>query len=313
MRVFVAGATGAIGTRLVPKLVERGHEVIGTSRAMDRAQRLHALGAEPVALDLLDRGAVREAVLDAKPDAIIHQATALTGLSDFKHFDRSFHQTNLLRTEGTDALLAAAKEAGVRRFIAQSFASYRYAREGGPVKTEDDPLDPAPVPAMRETEDAMAYLDRVVTEAGGIALRYGGFYGDPNDTTLIDAVRARKFPIVGNGQGVSPFIHLDDAADATVLALEHDGPAIYNVVDDEPAPIKVWLPELARILGAKPPRHFPKWLARMFAGEALVMMATGARGASNAKAKRELGWTPAHASWRRGFAETYGPRRNPAR
>jgi len=313
MRVFVAGATGAIGTRLVPKLVERGHEVIGTSRSMDRAQRLHALGAEPVALDMLDRRAVRDAVLDAKPEAIIHQATALTGLSDFKHFDRSFHQTNLLRTEGTDALLEAAREAGVRRFIAQSFASYRYAREGGPVKTEDDPLDPAPVPAMRETEDAMAYLDRVVTEAGGIALRYGGFYGDPNDTTLIDAVRARKFPIVGNGQGVSSFIHLDDAADATVLALEHDGPAIYNVVDDEPAPIKVWLPELARILGAKPPRHFPTWLARMFAGEALVMMATGARGASNAKAKRELGWTPAHASWRRGFAETYGPRRNPAR
>ncbi|HYT29141.1 MAG TPA: NAD(P)-dependent oxidoreductase [Actinomycetota bacterium] len=313
MRVFVAGATGAIGTRLVPKLVERGHEVIGTSRSMDRAQRLHALGAEPVALDLLDRRAVRDAVLDAKPEAIIHQATALTGLSDFKHFDRSFHQTNLLRTAGTDALLEAAREAGVRRFIAQSFASYRYAREGGPVKTEDDPLDPAPVPAMRETEDAMAYLDRVVTEAGGIALRYGGFYGDPNDTTLIDAVRARKFPIVGNGQGVSSFTHLDDAADATVLALEHDGPAIYNVVDDEPAPIKVWLPELARILGAKPPRHLPKWLARMFAGEALVMMATGARGASNAKAKRELGWTPAHASWRRGFAETYGPRRNPTR
>ena len=202
MRVFVAGATGAIGTRLVPKLVARGHEVIGTSRSMDRAQRLHTLGAEPVALDILDRRAVRDAVLDAKPEAIIHQATALTGLSDFKHFDRSFHQTNLLRTEGTDALLEAAREAGVRRFIAQSFASYRYAREGGPVKTEDDPLDPAPVPAMRETEDAMAYLDRVVTEAGGIALRYGGFYGDPNDTTLIDAVRARKFPIVGNGQGV---------------------------------------------------------------------------------------------------------------
>ena len=313
MRVLVVGATGAIGTRLVPKLVERGHEVIGTSRSLDRAQRLHTVGAEPVALDLLDRHAVRAAVLDAKPDAIIHQATALTGLSDFKHFDRSFHQTNLLRTEGTDALLEAAREAGVRRFIAQSFASYRYAREGGPVKTEDDPLDPAPVPAMRETEDAMAYLDRVVTEAGGIALRYGGFYGDPNDTTLIDAVRARKFPIVGNGQGVSSFIHLDDAADATVLALEHNGPAIYNVVDDEPAPIKVWLPELARILGAKPPRHFPTWLARMFAGEALVMMATGARGASNAKAKRELGWTPAHASWRQGFAETYGPRRNAPR
>jgi nucleoside-diphosphate-sugar epimerase len=194
--------------------------------------------------------------------------------------------------------------------VAQSFASYRYAREGGPVKTEDDPLDPTPVAAMRETEDAMAYLDRVVTEAGGIALRYGGFYGDPEDTTLIDAVRARKFPIVGNGEGVSSFIHLDDAADATVLALEHEGPAIYNIVDDEPAPIKVWLPELARILGAKPPMHFPKWLARVFAGDALVMMSTEARGASNAKAKRELGWTPAHPSWRQGFAETYGPKWN---
>jgi len=312
MRVFVAGATGAIGTRLVPKLVTAGHEVIGTSRSMDRAQRLHALGAEPVTLDLLDRRAVREAVLAAKPDAIIHQATALTGLSDFKHFDRSFHQTNLLRTEGTEALLEAAREAGVGRFVAQSFASYRYAREGGPVKTEDDPLDPAPVPAMRESEDAMAYLDQVVTRAGGIALRYGGFYGDPKDTTLIDAVRARKFPIVGNGEGVSSFIHLDDAADATVLALEHDGPAIFNIVDDEPAPIKVWLPELARILGAKPPHDFPKWLARVFAGDALVMMATEARGASNARAKRELGWTPAHSSWRQGFAEAYGSRRNAA-
>jgi nucleoside-diphosphate-sugar epimerase len=313
MRVFVAGATGAIGTRLVPKLVERGHQVIGTSRSMDRAKRLHALGAEPVALDLLDRRAVRKAVLDAKPDAIIHQATALTGLSDFKHFDRSFHQTNLLRTQGTDALLAAAKEASVSRIIAQSFASYRYAREGGPVKPEEDRLDPTPVSAMRETEDAMAYLDRVVTEAGGIALRYGGFYGDPNDTTLIDAVRARKFPIVGSGEGVSSFIHLDDAADATVLALDHEGPAIYHIVDDEPAPIKVWLPELARILGAKPPRHFPTWLARIFAGEALVMMATEARGASNAKAKRELGWTPAHPSWRQGFAETYAATGNRGR
>jgi nucleoside-diphosphate-sugar epimerase len=306
MRVFVAGATGAIGTRLVPKLVERGHEVIGTSRSLDRAQRLHALGAEPVALDLLDPRAVREAVLDAKPDAIVHEATALTGLSDFKHFDRSFHQTNLLRTAGTDALLSAAKEAGVRRFVAQSFASYRYAREGGPVKTEDDRLDPAPVPAMRETEAAMAYLDQVVSGAGGIALRYGGFYGDPSDTTLIDAVRARKFPVVGSGEGVSSFIHLDDAADATVLALDHEGPAIYNIVDDEPAPIKVWLPELARILGAKPPRHLPAWLARIFAGEALVMMATEARGAANTRAKRELGWSPAHPSWRQGFKQTYG-------
>ena len=209
--------------------------------------------------------------------------------------------------------MAAAREAGVRRFVAQSFAPHRYAREGGPVKTEDDPLDPTPVPAMRETEAAMAYLERVVTEAGGIALRYGGFYGDPSDTTLIDAVRARKFPIVGSGEGVSSFIHLDDAADATVLALDLEGPAIFNVVDDEPAPIKVWLPELARILRAKPPRHFPTWLARTFAGEALVMMATEARGASNAKAERELGWSPAHPTWRQGFAETYAATGNRGR
>jgi nucleoside-diphosphate-sugar epimerase len=306
MRVFVAGATGALGTRLVPKLVARGHEVIGTSRSIERARRLRALGADPVALDLLDARAVRQAVLDAKPDAITHQATALTGLSDFKHFDRSFHQTNLLRTRGTDALLEAAREAGVGRFVAQSFAPYRYAREGGPVKTEDDRLDPTPVPAMRETEEAMAYMDRVVTDAGGIALRYGGFYGDPSDRTLIDAVRARKFPIVGSDEGVTSWIHLEDAADATVLALEHDGPAVYNIVDDEPAPIKVWLPELARIIGAKPPMHVPAWVGRMFAGAPAVMMATDARGASNDKAKRELGWTPAHPTWRQGFVEAYG-------
>src|ERR671924_1968365 len=196
MRVFVAGATGAIGTRLVPRLVARGHEVIGTSRSMDRAQRLHALGAEPVALDLLDRRAVHEAVLDAKPDAVVHQATALTGLSDFKHFDRSFHQTNLLRTEGTDALLDAAREAGVRRFVAQSFASYRYAREGGPVKTEDDPLDPTPPRNFSTTAGALTYLEQVVTDFGGIALRYGVFYGAANDG-LIEAVRTRQFPIIG--------------------------------------------------------------------------------------------------------------------
>ena len=304
MRVFVAGATGAIGTRLVPQLVDRGHEVIGTSRSRERAERLHALGAEPVALDILDRQAVREAILDAKPDAIVHEATALTGLSDFKHFDRSFAQTNRLRTEGTDALLVAAGEAGIRRFVAQSFASHRYAREGGPVKTEDDPLDPTPVPAMRETERAMAHLERVVTEAGGIALRYGGFYGDPDDP-LLDAVRAGKFPIVGNGAGIWSFIHLDDAATATVLALDHEGPAIYNIVDDEPAPTSVWLPELARTLGAKKPPQYPRWLARIFAGEAPVVMATESRGASNAKAKRELGWTLRYPSWRQGFAESF--------
>jgi len=305
MRVFVAGASGVIGRRLVPQLVDQAHEVIGTCHSPGNVQRLHALGAEPVVLDLLDPDAVRKAVVDAKPEAIVHEATALTGLSDFKHFDRSFAQTNRLRTGGTKALLAAAREAGVRRFIAQSFASYRYARVGGPVKTEDDPLDPTPVPAMRETEAAMAYLDRAVTDAGGIALRYGGFYGEPDDP-MVDAVRAGKFPIVGDGGGVSSFIHLEDAATATVLALDHDGPAIYNIVDDEPAPMREWLPALAKVLGAKPPRHVPRWLARLLAGEALVMMSTEARGASNAKAKRELGWTLRYPSWRLGFADAYG-------
>ena len=248
---------------------------------------------------------MRKAVLAAQPDAIVHQATALADLRDFKHFDRSFAQTNRLRTEGTDALLAAAREAGVRRFVAQSFASARYARVGGPVKTEDDPLDPAPVAAMRETDAAMRYLDRVVTEAGGIALRYGGFYGAPDDG-LIAPVRKRLFPIVGDGGGYSSFIHLDDAAAATVLALEHDGPGIYNVVDDEPAPVREWLPVLADVLGAKPPRRFPRWLAKLFAGEAAVMMGTESRGASNAKARRELGWEPRYPSWRQGFAAAYG-------
>ena len=304
MRVFVAGASGAIGSRLVPQLIERGHEVIGTSRSPDHAERVRALGAKAITLDLLDAPAVRTAVLAAEPDAIVHQATALANLEDFKHFDRSFAATNRLRTEGTDALLAAAGEAGVRRFVAQSYASARYARVGGPVKTEDDPLDPTPVPAMRQTEAAMAYLDRVVTDAGGIALRYGGFYGAPNDG-LLEPVRKRQFPIVGDGDGVSSFIHLDDAAAATVLALEHDTAGIYNIVDDEPAPVREWLPVLARLLGAKPPRHFPRWLARLFAGDALVMMQTESRGGSNAKAKRELGWTLRYPSWRQGFVAAY--------
>jgi 2-alkyl-3-oxoalkanoate reductase len=304
MRVLLAGASGAIGTRLVSQLVDRGHEVIGTSRSPDRAERLHALGAEPIVLDLLDPRAVRTAVFDTKPDAIVHQATALAGLSDFKHFDRSFAQTNRLRTDGTDALLAAAQQARVGRLVAQSFANHRYARQGGPVKTEQDPLDPSPVPTMRETEAAMAYLDQAVTDAGGIALRYGNFYGDPDDG-LVQAVRSRSFPIVGDGGGVWSFLHLDDAAAATVLALERGAAGIYNVVDDEPAPTRVWLPELARIVGAKPPQRFPRWLARLFAGQAPVVMATESRGASNAKAKRELGWTLRYPSWREGFVDAY--------
>ena len=304
MRVFVAGASGAIGTRLVPQLIARGHEVIGTARSPRGIERAAALGAKPIVLDLLDGRAVRKAVLDAEPDAIVHQATALTNVRFSRKLDRSFAQTNRLRRDGTDALLAAAREAGVHRFIAQSFASTRYAREGGPVKTEDDPLDPTPVAGMRETDAAMRYLDQAVTDAGGIALRYGGFYGAPDDG-LLEPVRKRQFPIVGNGGGVSSFIHLDDAAAATVLALEHDGPAIYNIVDDEPAPVREWLPVLADALGAKPPRRFPVWLARLIAGEAGVMLGTDARGASNAKAKRELGWRLRYPSWRQGFAAVY--------
>ena len=305
MRVFVIGASGAIGSRLVPQLIERGHDVIGSARSPDKAERLRRLGAESVVLDALDARAVREAVAAARPDAIVHQATALTGLSDLKHFDRSFAPTNRLRTKGTDNLLAAARETGVRRFVAQSFASYgRYAREGGPVKSEDDPLDITPVPAMRETMAAAGHLDKAVTDAGGIALRYGTFYGDLDDV-LVAAVRAQKFPVVGDGAGVWSFIHLDDAAAATVLALEHDGPAVFNIVDDEPSPTGEWLPELARIVGAEPPQRIPRQVAQGFAGEAAVMMGTEARGASNAKAKRELGWTLRYPSWRQGFAALY--------
>jgi nucleoside-diphosphate-sugar epimerase len=305
MRVLVVGASGAIGTRLIPQLIARGHVVIGTHRSPGHAGRIKALGAEPVQMDLLDELAVRRAVLAAHPDAIIHQATALADMREFKNFDRGFAQTNRLRTEGTDTLLAAAREAKVKHFIAQSFASTLYERTGGPVKTEDDPLDSHPARAMRETVAAMRYLDETVTKAGGIVLRYGGFYGAENDG-MLEAVRKRMFPIVGSGDGVMSFIHLDDAAAATVLALELDGPQVFNITDDEPAPVREWLPVLARTLGAKPPRRVPRWLARLFAGEAAVVLATESRGASNAKAKRELGWEPRWATWREGFAAAYG-------
>jgi len=305
MRVLVAGASGAIGTRLVPQLIDQGHEVIGTFRSAGNAERVRVLGAEPVALDLLDARAVRRAVLETRPEAIVHQATALANARFSRNLDRSFALTIRLRTEGTDALLAAAREAGVRRFVAQSFASFRYAREGGPVKTEDDPLDPHPPATARKADAAMRHLDQAVTDAGGIALRYGGFYGAANDG-LVGPVRKRQFPIVGDGGGVFSFIHLDDAAAATVLALDHDGPGLYNIVDDEPAPVREWLPVLANALGAKPPRHVPRWLGRLIMGESLVMM-TESRGASNAKAKRDLGWTLRYPSWRQGFTAAYGP------
>ena len=305
MRVFVAGASGAIGTRLVPQLISRGHEVTGTFKSPGNAERLRALGAEPVALDLLDARAVRQAVLAAAPEAIIHQATALADMRFGRSLDRAFAPTNRLRTEGTDALLAAAREAGVHRFVAQSFASYRYAREGGPVKTEDDRLDPDPPAMALESNAAMRHLDTVVPEAGGIALRYGGFYGAASDG-LIEMVRKRRFPVIGEGAGITSFIHLDDAAAATVLALESGRAGIYNITDDEPAPMSEWLPAMAAALGAKPPRHVPLWLAGLVAGKGMVMMAVGSRGASNAKAKRELGWTLRYPSWRQGFPAAYG-------
>jgi nucleoside-diphosphate-sugar epimerase len=305
MRVFVAGASGAIGSRLVPQLIGHGHTVIGTYRSPANADRVRALGAEPIALDLLDLQAVRRAVIETQPDAIIHEATALANVRFARNMDRVFAQTNRLRTEGIDALLSAAREAGVRRFIAQSFASYRCARVGGPVKTEDDPLDPTPPAGMREASAAMRYLDETVTRAGGIALRYGGFYGAGDNDGWIKPVLKRQFPIVGNGAGVTSFVHLDDAAAATILALENGGAGVYNIVDDEPAPVREWLPVLAEALGAGPPRHFPRWLAWLFAGAPAVMMGTTARGASNAKAKRELGWTLRYPSWRQGFAAAY--------
>jgi nucleoside-diphosphate-sugar epimerase len=304
MRVFVAGASGALGSRLVPQLVDAGHEVIGTHNSPGKAEVLRSLGAKPVLVDLLDAGRVRSAVLEAEPGAIVHEATALANAKWGRNFDKTFAETNELRTKGTDALLAAAREADVHRFVAQSFASYRYAREGGPVKTEDDPLDRTPPANAQQSFTAMAYLEQAVIDAGGIALRYGAFYGAVNDG-LIEPVRKRRYPIVGDGGGITSWIHLDDAAAATVLALEKDGPAIYNIVDDEPAPAREWLPVLVQTIGAQPPRRLPVWLARLLAGEAAVVMGTEGRGASNAKAKRDLGWKPRYPSWRSGFPATY--------
>jgi nucleoside-diphosphate-sugar epimerase len=304
MRVFVAGATGAIGGRLVPQLVARGHEVVGTSRSKEKAERLGALGAEGVVLDLLDSSDVMYAVGQARPDAIVHEATALSGLSEAKHFDRGFAGTNRLRTIGTESLLAAAREHGVERFVAQSFAGWPYAREGGPVKSEEDPLDASPVDDMSESLAAIRELEQRVLAAGGVVLRYGGLYGSPDDAQL-EAVRRRRFPIVGDGEGILSFVHLDDAASATVLAVERGGTGVYNIVDDDPAPAREWVPALAETIGAKPPRHVPRWLAHMFAGDAGLVLLTEARGASNAKAKRELGWTLRYPSWREGFRASY--------
>jgi len=302
MRVLVVGASGAIGRRLIPQLAERGHQVTGTSRSAANAGQLRSLGAEPAVLDVLNEAAVRAVVGQARPDAVICQATALTGISFSRNMDRAFASTNELRTRGTDILLAAAREQGVPRFIGQSFAPFRYAHAGGPVKDETDPLADPP-PAARQMFGAMAHNDQAITAAGGIALRYGGFYGE--EDPMVSAVRKRQFPLIGSGGGIMSFIHLDDAAAATVLALDAEGPAIYNITDDEPAPMRDWLPAMAAALGAKPPFRVPGWVGGLFMGKMLPMI-TEARGASNAKAKKELGWTLRYPSWRDGFRAAYG-------
>jgi nucleoside-diphosphate-sugar epimerase len=308
MRVLVAGATGAIGKQLVPRLVAAGHEVHGMTRSASKKTLLDDLGAVPVVADALDPDQVAEAVGLAKPEVIIHELTAIPPGLDLRHFDRDFALTNRLRTEGTDHLLSASQTVGVRRFVAQSNGAFLYARTGAAVKGEADPLDPSPAREMRASVAAVRHLEDAVLGASwteGIVLRYGGFYGPGTSLApgaeQVELVRKRKFPLVGDGRGVWSFIHVADAADATVAAVEHGRRGVYNVVDDEPAPIAEWLPALAQELGAKKPMHVPRFVGRLFAGEAGVVMMTELRGASNAKAKHELAWHPAHSSWRQGF------------
>jgi nucleoside-diphosphate-sugar epimerase len=302
MRVFVAGGTGVVGRPLVGALVARGHEVVATTRTPDKVGLLRGLGAEPVVLDGLDAAAVGEAVAAAAPEVVVHQMTALAAVRDLRRFDRAFATTNALRTTGLDHLLAAATASGTRRFVAQSFTGWTNAPGAG-LATEDDPLDPDPPAAQRSTLDAIAYLERRVLTAPveGLVLRYGLLYGPGASDELVAAVERRRFPLVGDGAGVWSFTHADDAAAATVLAVEGGAPGLYNVVDDEPAPVAEWLPYLASVVGAPPPRRVPVALARLLAGEAVVSMTTAARGSANAKARRELGWAPRWATWRDGF------------
>jgi nucleoside-diphosphate-sugar epimerase len=316
MKVFVAGATGVMGRALVPQLVAQGHEVVGMTRSASKRDLVRSLGARPVVADALDPDAVAQAVASAEPEVIVHELTALSEESDMRHIDRAFATTNRLRTEGTDHLLAAGRAVGARRFVAQSFGAFRFGRTGGPVFTEADPLDPDdPPPALRTPQAGYLYLERAVAtiEWGeGLVLRYGGFYGPGTaislapDAQMAAPLRKRRFPIIGDGGGVLSHVHVDDAAAATVLAVQRGRPGIYNVVDDEPAPVREWLPVLASALGAAPPRHIPRWVARLLAGEAATAMMTDAKGASNAKAKRELGWQLRYPSWRQGFAEGLG-------
>jgi 2-alkyl-3-oxoalkanoate reductase len=308
VRVFVAGATGVLGTRLVPLLVERGHEVTGMTRSPEKAGAVSAAGAEPAVADALDSTATAAAVERARPEVVVHELTAIPAALSYRRMDRDFALTNRLRTEGTDNLLGAARTSGARRFVAQSFAGWPYARLGGLVKTEEDPLDPDPPPGLRTTLDAIRYLEAAVVGAVGIeglVLRYGGFYGPGTSAgeggSVTEDVRRRRIPLVGNAGGVWSFVHIDDAARATAAAIERGEPGIYNIVDDDPAPVSEWLPGLASALGAKPPRRIPAFLARLAVGKHGVVMMTDARGASNAKAKRELGWELEYPSWREGF------------
>ena len=305
MRVFVAGGTGVIGRRLVPQLVARGHQVTATTTSAAKLGLLEELGAQAAVMDGLDAVSVRKAVAEARPDAIVHQMTAIAGKPDMKHFDRWFATTNRLRTEGTDHLLAAAEATGVSNFVAQSYAGWNGIREGGWVKTEEDPLDPMEGTAAHTMAMAIRHLEDVVVKAGGAVLRYGWLY-EPGANSLDDlaeAVRKRQFPLVGGGTGYTSWIHVEDAARATVLAIEHQAQGVFNIVDDEPAPASEWLPYLAACAGAKPPLRVPTWLARLLAGDVAVIMMTEGRGFSNAKAKRELGWELRYPSWRQGFKE----------
>jgi nucleoside-diphosphate-sugar epimerase len=307
MRVFVAGGTGVVGRRLVPQLVARGHQVTATTTSAAKLDLLAQLGAEGVVMDGLDAASVGEAVAAAQPDTIVHQMTAISpahaGQPDIKHIDRWFAATNRLRTEGTDHLLAAAEATGVSQFAAQSYASWNGIRTGGWVKTEEDPLDPGEGTIMHAGALAIGHVEDAVLGAGGAVLRYGGFYGPGATDDQVELVRKRQFPLVGRGTGYSSWVHLDDAASATVLAVEQKARGVFNIVDDEPAPASEWLPYLAACAGAKPPMRVPKWLARLLAGEAAVTMMTEGRGFSNAKAKRELGWELRYPSWRQGFKE----------
>jgi nucleoside-diphosphate-sugar epimerase len=307
MKIFLAGGSGVLGRFLVPKLVANGHEVTASTTSPGKLGLLEELGATGVVMDGLDAGSVGEAVAAAQPDAIVHQMTAISpqhaGKPDLRHFDRWFGQTSRLRTEGTDHLLAAAEALGVGHVVAQSYANWNGLREGGWVKTEDDPLDLHVGDAAESGMRALQHVEEAVIATGGAALRYGGFYGPGASDDQVELIRKRQFPLVGESNGYSSWVHLDDAATATVLAVEQQAKGVYNVVDDEPAPASQWLPYLAECAGAKPPRKVPKWLARLLAGEVAVSMMTEGRGFSNEKAKRELGWELRYPSWRLGFKE----------